>query len=62
MNGVESVGIDADGQIRWNALKGSWNLGLQSLGAARAIYACSPQDYPVYEAAMWSDGYGWMMP
>ena len=62
MNSVESVGIDAGGQVRWNALKGSWNLGLQSLGAARAIYACSEQEYPVHGASLWSEGYGWMMP
>lgn len=37
LNNVESFGIDAKNQLRWNSLKGSWNLSLQSLGISRAL-------------------------
>lgn len=36
LNNVESCGI-LDGILKWNSLKGSWNLGLQALGAGRAL-------------------------
>jgi hypothetical protein len=34
LNNVESMLIDPDGKIRWNGLKGSWNLALMTLGWA----------------------------
>ncbi len=62
MNNVESIRLDDDGTVRWNHLKGSWNLGLQTLGAARAAYACTGEAYPVYELGLWSAGLGIMIP
>ena len=38
LNNVESFGIDLDGDIHWNSLKGSWNLSLQALAASRALF------------------------
>jgi hypothetical protein len=46
LNNTESVGIDATGTLHWNSLKGSWNLGMQALGAARALSA--KNGYPIY--------------
>jgi hypothetical protein len=37
LNNVESLGIDDDDMIKWNSLKGSWNLSLQILGAGRTL-------------------------
>lgn len=37
LNNVESFGLASDKTFRFNALKGSWNLVLQALGAARAL-------------------------
>ena len=62
MNNVESIQIDDAGGLHWNHLKGSWNLGLQTLGAARAAYACDGQVYPPYAAGLWTDGLGVMLP
>jgi hypothetical protein len=47
LNNVESLGFDDTGTLRWNSLKGSWNLSLQCLGAARAL---SGSYYPPYRA------------
>ena len=38
LNNVESFGIDEKGRLRWNSLKGSWNLSLQLLGVSHALY------------------------
>jgi len=45
LNSVESFGIDSSDILHWNALKISWNLCLQALGAGRAI---SQGDYLPY--------------
>jgi hypothetical protein len=37
MNQVESFGRCEENQNRWNSLKGSWNLSLQTLGFARML-------------------------
>jgi hypothetical protein len=47
LNNVESFGLDSAGALHWNSLKGSWNLSLQCLGAARAL---SGSDYLPYQA------------
>lgn len=39
LNNVESFGMDEQGVIAWNPLKGAWNLGLQTLGIGRAVSA-----------------------
>jgi hypothetical protein len=39
LNNVESFGIDLDGIVHWNSLKGSWNLSLQALGVSRALFS-----------------------
>ena len=62
MNNVESVQIDDDGELHWNHLKGSWNLGMQTLGAARAVRACSEEPYPPYGAGVWTEGLALMIP
>lgn len=55
LNNVESVGLNAGGALVWNDLKGSWNLGLQALGIARALYAAKSMEYLPYRSAtdMW---------
>lgn len=45
MNQVESFGICEENQNRWNALKGSWDLSLQSLGFARLLSEASYATY-----------------
>jgi hypothetical protein len=45
LNNVESVGFDQGGRLAWNELKGSWNLSMQALGAARGVYACKDGNY-----------------
>jgi hypothetical protein len=47
LNNVESLGLDNTETLHWNCLKGSWNLSLQCLGAARAL---SGSDYLPYRA------------
>lgn len=47
LNNVESFGLDNTGILHWNCLKGSWNLSLQCLGAARAL---SGSEYLPYRA------------
>ena len=37
LNNVESLCIDAQGNLHWNSLKGSWNLSLQALGLGKAL-------------------------
>lgn len=38
LNNVESFGLGTtESEFHWNSLKGSWNLGLQTLGVARAL-------------------------
>lgn len=37
LNNVESFGLDENEQVRWNSLKGSWNLSLQTLGLGRLL-------------------------
>lgn len=37
LNNVESLMFDAEDQLVWNSLKGSWNLGLQTLGFGRYL-------------------------
>lgn len=37
LGNVESLGMDASGDVRYNSLKGSWNLTLQAVGAARVL-------------------------
>lgn len=37
LNNVEAISVDTNNVVHWNSLKGSWNLCLQALGAARAI-------------------------
>jgi hypothetical protein len=50
LNNVESftASNDQGTDLKFNALRGSWNLCLQTLGAARAVYASHNSDYPVY--------------
>ena len=50
-------------QIAWNALKGSWNLSLQTLGWGRLLVG---NDHPLYQA-IWTNevlrrGYMVMLP
>ena len=63
LNNVESLGIDAKGVLHWNSLKGSWNLGLQALGAARAL---AGKNYPPHSWYLKSPplakGYSLVMP
>ena len=48
LNNVESLGLPSGAtEPRWNELKGSWNLGLRTLGAARGL---SGQTYAPYRA------------
>jgi hypothetical protein len=47
LNNVESFGITTAGAVRWNELKGSWNLTLQTLGAGRSL---SGPNYAPYTA------------
>jgi len=47
LNNVESFGIDSSDNLRWNSLKGSWNLSLQVLGVSRAL---SNGNYLPYQA------------
>ena len=58
MNNVESFGIDDSGFLKWNSLKGSWNLSLQILGVSRTL---SKGDYLPYqellENSFLNDGY-----
>ena len=65
LNNVESLMmIDAPActQITWNALKGSWNLSLQTLGWGRLL---AGSDHPLYQAAWANDllrqGYATML-
>lgn len=66
MNNVESFTVDETGEFTWNSLKGSWNLSLQTLGAARALYAVQQRDYPPYDVVRndpyLGEGYTIMMP
>lgn len=49
LNNVESLGIHTvSPPVRWNELKGSWNLSLQALGAGRSL--SRPEDYAPYTA------------
>ena len=64
LNNVESFGLDSGAALHWNALKGSWNLGLQTLGAGRAL---SGGDYLPYrtlktEGAFLVRGFDKIMP
>lgn len=52
LNNIESLGIDNDGNLRWNSLKGSWNLSLQALGVSRVL---SRGDYLPYRALTEND-------
>ncbi len=64
LNNVEAVGVDPDGILQTNSTKVAWNLGMQTLGAARALYACEPDnDYPAPGAltSPWLEAYGAMM-
>ena len=60
---IESIGMDLDSSIKFNSLKGSWNLSLQVLGAARAL---SGNNYLPHremdENEFLSDGFTIMMP
>jgi hypothetical protein len=47
LNNVESFGIDNADNLRWNSLKGAWNLSLQVLGAGRGL---SGRNYLPYQA------------
>lgn len=49
LNNVESFGFDNTGALHWNCLKGSWNLSLQCLGAARALSGSYYLPYRVLE-------------
>jgi hypothetical protein len=49
LNNVESFGVDESGIIKWNSLKGSWNLSLQTLGVGRTL---SKRDYLPYRALL----------
>lgn len=45
LNNIESFGLGTSGtEFHWNSLKGSWNLGLQVLGVARALQQTKNQD------------------
>ena len=63
LNNVESFNVSPEGQVRWNSLKGSWNLTLQALGAARAGMG---QNYGAWQAleqnAFLSSGHEAMFP
>jgi hypothetical protein len=37
LNNVESFGLDDSAFLKWNSLKGSWNLSLQLLGVGRTL-------------------------
>ena len=62
LNNVESIGITSSGKIKYNSMKGSWNLCLQALGAARAL---SGTNYLPYEMLLrneyLSKGYEYIM-
>ncbi|WP_295446667.1 hypothetical protein [uncultured Thiodictyon sp.] len=47
LSNVESIGIagTGTGDIKWNALKGSWNLSLQTLGAGRSLAGAAYAPY-----------------
>jgi hypothetical protein len=47
LNNVESFGIDDEDNLRWNSLKGAWNMSLQVLGSGRAL---SAGNYLPYQA------------
>ncbi|MCB0168877.1 MAG: hypothetical protein KDI79_31910, partial [Anaerolineae bacterium] len=61
LNNTESLMITTDEQIVWNALKGSWNLSLQTLGWGRLL---AGSDHPLYQSlwdvALLRQGYIWM--
>ena len=63
LNNVESFNLAPDGTLHWNSLKGSWNLSLQALGAARAVMG---QSYGACQAleqnAFLSAGHEAMLP
>lgn len=48
LNNVESLGFSSDGELRWSSLKGSWNLGMTTLGVGRALVR--EGEYPPYLA------------
>ncbi len=48
LNNVESVGLSEDGTIRFNSMKGSWNLVMTALGAGHALVR--EGEYPPYVA------------
>jgi hypothetical protein len=55
LNDVESLMMRDEPtctQITWNALKGSWNLSLQTLGWGRLL---AGSDHPLYQAAWTND-------
>ncbi|NUN15079.1 MAG: hypothetical protein HUU55_15725 [Myxococcales bacterium] len=64
LNNVESIGVDTTNTLVWNELKGSWNLSLQTLGAARAVYAGKKGDYLPYKIGepFWSAAFQIVMP
>lgn len=58
LNNVESFGVTAGGSVRWNSLKGSWNLSLQVLGAGRALSGGNYLPYRVLDSnAFLKQGY-----
>jgi hypothetical protein len=63
LNNVESFGIDNADNLRWNSLKGAWNLSLQVLGAGRTL---SGGNYLPYQAlnenSFLSQGFTLIMP
>ena len=66
LNNVESLMTTDEptcAQITWNALKGSWNLSLQTLGWGRLL---AGSDHPLYQALWTSEvlrqGYMVMLP
>lgn len=52
LNNVESLMITDDNKIVWNALKGSWNLSLQTLGWGRLL---AGSVHPLYESVWDND-------
>jgi hypothetical protein len=37
LNNVDSIGVDSERVVHFSSPKATWNLGMQALGAARAL-------------------------
>ena len=63
LNNVESFGIDNNGKIHWNPLKGSWNLSLQTLGSGRVLQGDGYLPYAALNANQFlKQGFSRIMP